>query len=103
MYRVRHGTVEVLLVHPGGPFWAGKDEGVWSIPKGEFTDEDPLAVARREFQEETGYPPPPGVLIITESFCSRDNTSRCVSLLISPEDVLNRFSPLSPGSPPFTP
>jgi predicted NUDIX family NTP pyrophosphohydrolase len=62
MYRVRHGTVEVLLVHPGGPFWAGKDEGVWSIPKGEFTDEDPLAVARREFQEETGYAPPPGVL-----------------------------------------
>jgi predicted NUDIX family NTP pyrophosphohydrolase len=62
MYRVRHGTVEVLLVHPGGPFWAAKDEGVWSIPKGEFTDEDPLAVARREFQEETGYAPPPGVL-----------------------------------------
>ncbi len=56
MYRVRDGTTEVLLVHPGGPFWAGKDEGVWSIPKGEFTDEDPLDAAKREFQEETGFP-----------------------------------------------
>jgi len=54
---VRRGgdSVEVFLVHPGGPFWARKDRGVWSIPKGEFTaDEDPLAAARREFQEETG-------------------------------------------------
>ena len=55
MYRVRDGTTEVLLVHPGGPFWAGKDEGVWSIPKGEFTDEDPLDAAQREFREETGF------------------------------------------------
>ncbi len=55
MYRVRDGTTEVLLVHPGGPFWAGKDEGVWSIPKGEFTDEDPLDAAKREFREETGF------------------------------------------------
>jgi len=47
--------IEVLLGHPGGPFWAGRDEGVWSIPKGEFSPpEDPLAAARREFQEETG-------------------------------------------------
>jgi len=46
--------LEVLLVHPGGPFWAGKDEGAWSIPKGEYPpDEDPLAAAYREFQEET--------------------------------------------------
>ncbi len=55
MYRVRDGTPEVLLVHPGGPFWARKDEGVWSIPKGEFTDEDALEAAQREFQEETGF------------------------------------------------
>jgi predicted NUDIX family NTP pyrophosphohydrolase len=47
--------LEVLLVHPGGPFWAKKDLGVWSIPKGEFTDEDPLTAAKREFLEETGY------------------------------------------------
>jgi predicted NUDIX family NTP pyrophosphohydrolase len=56
----RHGSegVEVLLVHPGGPFWAKKDEGAWSIPKGEFEDaEDPLAAARREFEEETGARP----------------------------------------------
>jgi predicted NUDIX family NTP pyrophosphohydrolase len=46
---------EVLLVHPGGPFWAKKDEGAWSIPKGEYSDdEDPLACALREFEEETG-------------------------------------------------
>jgi predicted NUDIX family NTP pyrophosphohydrolase len=55
VYRVRNGTTEVLLVHPGGPFWARKDEGAWSIPKGEFADEDPLEAARREFQEETGF------------------------------------------------
>lgn len=49
------GGVEVLLVHPGGPFWAGKDDGSWSIPKGELGEgEDPLVAARREFEEETG-------------------------------------------------
>jgi predicted NUDIX family NTP pyrophosphohydrolase len=51
----------VLLVHPGGPFWAKRDAGVWSIPKGEYAaDEEPLAAARREFEEELGSPPPPG-------------------------------------------
>jgi predicted NUDIX family NTP pyrophosphohydrolase len=55
MYRERQGAVEVLLIHPGGPFWARKDLGAWSIPKGEFTDEAPLDAARREFQEETGF------------------------------------------------
>jgi predicted NUDIX family NTP pyrophosphohydrolase len=55
LYRRRSGGVEVLLVHPGGPFWANKDEGVWSIPKGLYeAGEDPLAAARREFAEETG-------------------------------------------------
>jgi predicted NUDIX family NTP pyrophosphohydrolase len=54
LYRRRHEGVEVLLVHPGGPFWAGKDAGAWSIPKGEYSpDEDPLSAAYREFQEET--------------------------------------------------
>lgn len=54
------GRVEVLLVHPGGPFWRNKDEGAWTIPKGEFDDsEDPLAAAKRELQEETGAEPPP--------------------------------------------
>ena len=56
LYRRVGGTLEVFLVHPGGPFWAGKDEGAWSIPKGEYGEgEDPLAAARREFQEETGF------------------------------------------------
>ena len=55
MYRTRAGQVEVFLVHPGGPFWARKDAGVWSIPKGEFTDENPLEAAKREFHEETGF------------------------------------------------
>ena len=54
MYRRRGQDLEVLLVHPGGPLWAGKDAGAWTIPKGEFTDEAPLAAARREFAEETG-------------------------------------------------
>jgi predicted NUDIX family NTP pyrophosphohydrolase len=58
LYRVRQGAVEVLLVHPGGPFWAKKDLGAWSIPKGEYQQgEDPLAVALREFEEETGHRP----------------------------------------------
>ena len=55
MYRVQRGQLEVFLVHPGGPFWAKKDRTAWSIPKGEFPpDEDPLAAAQREFEEETG-------------------------------------------------
>jgi predicted NUDIX family NTP pyrophosphohydrolase len=58
MFRWRDGQLEVLLVHPGGPFWARKDDGAWSIPKGEIgEDEDPLAAARREVQEETGAVP----------------------------------------------
>ena len=55
MIRHKAGTAEVLLVHPGGPFWKNKDDGAWSIPKGEVDDgEDPLAAARREFAEELG-------------------------------------------------
>ena len=54
MYRRVGGRLEVLLVHPGGPFWRLKDEGAWSIPKGEMNDgEDPGVAARREFKEET--------------------------------------------------
>jgi len=57
LYRETNGVLEVFLVHPGGPFWAKKDEGAWSIPKGEFEPgEDPLAAARREFTEETSFP-----------------------------------------------
>jgi predicted NUDIX family NTP pyrophosphohydrolase len=55
LYKKRGDAIEVFLVHPGGPFWKGKNEGAWSIPKGEFTEgEAPLAAAIREFEEETG-------------------------------------------------
>jgi predicted NUDIX family NTP pyrophosphohydrolase len=61
LYRVAGASVEVLIGHPGGPFWARKDEGAWSIPKGEYVEgEDPWAVARREFAEELGKSPPDG-------------------------------------------
>ncbi len=58
MYRRRSVSVEYLLVHPGGPFWAKKDLGAWTIPKGEYQeDEEPLYAAIREFEEETGFKP----------------------------------------------
>jgi len=56
LYRFRDEQRQVFLVHPGGPFWSKKDKGVWSIPKGEYTeDEDAFKAAKREFREETGY------------------------------------------------
>jgi len=58
MYRKRNSGVEFLLVHPGGPFWKGKDAGAWTIPKGEIQPgEDPLIAAKREFAEELGFSP----------------------------------------------
>ena len=64
MYRGSPPRLELLLVHPGGPFWARKDLGAWSIPKGEYAQgEDPLAVAKREFAEELGSLPPQGEFV----------------------------------------
>jgi predicted NUDIX family NTP pyrophosphohydrolase len=64
VFRVRGGELEVLLGHMGGPFWARKDDGAWSIPKGELlAGEEPLACALREFEEELGHPPPGGTVI----------------------------------------
>jgi predicted NUDIX family NTP pyrophosphohydrolase len=61
VYRTRDRVVEVLIAHPGGPFWARKDDGVWSIPKGEYADgDDPWSAAQREFGEELGLPVPAG-------------------------------------------
>jgi predicted NUDIX family NTP pyrophosphohydrolase len=61
LYRLTDDGVEVLIGHPGGPFWARKDDGAWTIPKGEYAeDEDPWHAARREFQEELGLPAPDG-------------------------------------------
>ena len=63
LYRRPNGEPEVLLVHPGGPYWENKDLGAWSIPKGEYDDaEDPRACALREFAEELGARPPAGEL-----------------------------------------
>lgn len=61
LYRLSGDVVEVLIGHPGGPFWARKDDGAWSVPKGEYEpDEDPWLAARREFAEELGLPVPDG-------------------------------------------
>lgn len=61
LYRMTGDVVEVLIGHPGGPFWAKKDDGAWSLPKGEYTDgEDPWEAAQREFDEEVGLPLPDG-------------------------------------------
>jgi predicted NUDIX family NTP pyrophosphohydrolase len=61
LFRRTHGELEVLLVHPGGPFWSRRDSGAWSIPKGEYgPGDDPFEAARREFQEELSAPPPGG-------------------------------------------
>ncbi len=66
VYRTRNDTLEVLLVHPGGPFWQRKDDGAWSIPKGEFSeDELPEVAARREFTEETGAALPDHLIALT--------------------------------------
>jgi predicted NUDIX family NTP pyrophosphohydrolase len=64
LYRSANGGIEVLLAHPGGPVWAKRDAGAWSVPKGEIEEgEDAWAVARREFEEETGHPAPDGAAI----------------------------------------
>ena len=65
LYRISpRSAVEVLIAHPGGPFWAGKDDAAWSVPKGEYrAGEDPLDAAYREFEEEVGLKPPEGVAV----------------------------------------
>jgi predicted NUDIX family NTP pyrophosphohydrolase len=90
--------LEVLLAHPGGPFWAKKDDGSWSIPKGEFGDsEEPLAAAKREFEEEMGVPPagdfipleslkqPSGKLVFAWALRSDFDPSRLKSNMFSME------------------
>ncbi len=73
LYRRRGQTVEVFLVHPGGPFWSKKDTGAWSIPKGETEpNEELLAAAKREFTEEVGLPTPAGDFIDLGGFKRKD-------------------------------
>ena len=86
LYRRRHGALEVLLVHPGGPMWVNRDAGAWSIPKGEYSDdEDPQAVALREFQEETGQPPPTGDLVALGEI--RQKGGKVVTAWAAPGDL----------------
>jgi predicted NUDIX family NTP pyrophosphohydrolase len=80
LYRLVGDGVEVLLVHPGGPFWARKDDGAWSIPKGEVEpDEDPLEVALREFEEELGSAAPVRRQMLVELGSVRQRGGKVVS------------------------
>jgi predicted NUDIX family NTP pyrophosphohydrolase len=84
-YRWRGEWLEVFLVHPGGPFWATKDEGAWSIAKGEYLpDEDPHAAAIREFEEEVGLSPPPGTPTLLGDF--RQPSGKIVTAFALPAD-----------------
>jgi predicted NUDIX family NTP pyrophosphohydrolase len=86
LYRRHQGALEVLLVHPGGPMWVNRDAGAWSIPKGEYgDDEDPRAVALREFQEETGQPPPSGDLVALGEI--RQKGGKVVTAWAAPGDL----------------
>ncbi|MGB7873395.1 MAG: NUDIX domain-containing protein [Anaerolineales bacterium] len=64
LYRMQRDCLEIFLVHPGGPYWTKKDVGAWSIPKGEFDEEEALPAAKREFYEEIGNPAPQGNYIL---------------------------------------
>ena len=98
LFRESAAGLEVLLVHPGGPFWAKKDDGAWSIPKGEFgDDEEALTAAKREFEEEMGAPPtgdfiplepvrqPGGKLVFAWALQADFDTSRVKSNMFSME------------------
>jgi predicted NUDIX family NTP pyrophosphohydrolase len=89
LYRQTERGMEVFLVHPGGPFWAKKDLGAWSIPKGEYTEsEDELTAARREFEEETGS-------AITGEFSSIGQIRQTGGKLVSAWAVEGDFDPAS--------
>jgi predicted NUDIX family NTP pyrophosphohydrolase len=92
LYRSTGGSIEVLLGHMGGPYWAGKDAGAWTIPKGEYEpDEDPLAAARREFDEEVGVPvPATGFVDLGEI---RQSGGKVVRAWAAPLDDLADFDP----------
>ncbi|WP_118915749.1 NUDIX domain-containing protein [Mycobacterium shigaense] len=86
LYRARGGVVEVLIAHPGGPFWARKDDGVWSIPKGEYSDGDDVwAAAQREFCEELGLPVPDGAR--TEIAALRQPSGKVVTVFAVAGDL----------------
>lgn len=92
LFRRSGSAVEVLLAHMGGPFWARRDAGAWSLPKGEYLpDEAPLAAARREFAEELGLPPPPGAVLALGSITQsggKQVTAWAVEADLDPSDVV---------------
>ena len=104
LHRGAGPALEVLLVHPGGPFWARRDAGAWSIPKGEIDPgEDPLAAARREFAEELGSPAPGGAAIALGEIRQKSGkrvTAWGLAGDLDPETVVsNTFTmPWPPGS-----
>ena len=86
LYRRVDGEPQVLIVHPGGPFWRRKDAGAWSIPKGEYgEDEDPQACARREFEEETGTALAAGAL--TDLGTARQRSGKVVTAWAAEGDL----------------
>jgi predicted NUDIX family NTP pyrophosphohydrolase len=88
--RGEQGRLEVLVAHMGGPFWASKQARAWSIPKGEYSDEEPLAAARREFTEEIGEPPPDGE--VTELGECRQSSGKIITTFAVEGDFdLSRF------------
>jgi predicted NUDIX family NTP pyrophosphohydrolase len=94
LYRISSaGSIEVLIAHPGGPFWARKDEAAWAVPKGEYlVDEDPLSAAYREFEEEVGLPVPAGEAVFLGEL--RQPTGKRVSVwaLQADLDITNSSS-----------
>ena len=92
-YRRSGDLIEVLIAHPGGPFWAKRDEGVWSIPKGEVDDgEDLLLAARREFSEELGVPSPDGPYLelgVIIQKAGKEVSAWAVETDVDPDEVLS--------------
>ncbi len=87
LYRRAASGLEVLIAHMGGPFWAGKDEHAWSIPKGEYLPgEDPLAAARREFEEELGMPAPDADYRLLGEF--RQRSGKVVTVFAAEADLV---------------
>ena len=84
LYRTTDSGTEVLIAHMGGPFWSRKDAHAWSIPKGLYTDEEPLAAAEREFTEELGSPPPSGPTMPLGSV--RQSGGKTVTVFARPGD-----------------
>jgi predicted NUDIX family NTP pyrophosphohydrolase len=93
VYRMREGKPEVLIAHMGSPWWAKKDAGAWSIPKGEYEEgEDPLATAKREFKEELGKEPPNAELIDLGSVKQKNNKTVVLWAVEGDVDVSNTTS-----------